>query len=114
MVDENLLEKMHLSSKEMHPSQSEADEFNIPLKDLKNDFPAMVDGTPSALFCEFYQEIDLKDSKTIPLVLEIKEQYISDEIIIDKEKIILDYEPVARIGKSYALLGKKITPPKIL
>ena len=113
MVDEVLLEKMHLSSKEIHSSQSEADEFDIALKDLANGFPPMVDGVPSAFFCEFYQEMDLKGSKTIPLVVEIKEQYISDEIIIDKEKMILDYEPVARVGKSYALLGKKITPPKI-
>jgi flavin reductase (DIM6/NTAB) family NADH-FMN oxidoreductase RutF len=113
VVDEKFLQKMHFSSKEMHSSQSEADEFDIDLKDFANGFPPIVKGVPSAFFCEFYQEIELKGSKTIPLVVEIKEQYISDEIIIDKEKMILDYEPVARVGKSYALLGKKITPPTI-
>jgi flavin reductase (DIM6/NTAB) family NADH-FMN oxidoreductase RutF len=113
MVDEPLLEKMHLSSKELDSSQSEADEFDIALKDMKNTFPPMVDGVASAFFCEFYQEIELKGSKTIPLIVEIKEQYINDKILTDTDRITLDYEPVARVGKSYALLGKKITPPKI-
>jgi flavin reductase (DIM6/NTAB) family NADH-FMN oxidoreductase RutF len=113
MVDETLLEKMHFSSKEMASSQSEAQEFEIALQDVVIDYPPMVEGAPSAFFCNFYQELELKDSKTIPLVVEIKEQYIDDAILSDKEKITLDYEPVARVGKSYALLGKKITPPTI-
>ncbi len=113
MVDEDMLEKMHFSSKEMPSSKSEADEFDIALEDIVDGFPPMIKGVKSAFFCEFYQEMELKNSKTIPLVVEIKEQYICDEIIVDKENMILDYEPVARVGKSYALLGKKITPPKI-
>jgi len=113
MVDEALLEKMHFSSKEMASSQSEAQEFEIALRDVVADYPPMVEGVPSAFFCDFYQELELKDSKTIPLVVEIKEQYIDDSILSDREKITLDYEPVARVGKSYALLGKKITPPTI-
>ena len=113
MVDESLLEKMHFSSKEIHSSQSEADEFDITLRDVVDGFPPMIKGVVSAFFCEFYQEMELKGSKTIPLVVEIKEQYISDDIIVDKEKMILDYEPLARVGKSYALLGKKIPAPKI-
>ena len=113
MVDEALLEKMHFSSKELAQEISEASEFNIATQNVVDRFPPMIKGVKSAFFCEFYQELELKGSKTIPLVVEIKEQYIADEIIIDKEKIILDYEPVARVGKSYALLGKKITPPTI-
>jgi flavin reductase (DIM6/NTAB) family NADH-FMN oxidoreductase RutF len=113
MVDEKLLEKMHFSSKEIDASISEADEFGISTKNIVDGFPPMVDGSPSAFFCELYQEIELKGSKTIPLVVEIKEQFISDEVITDREKITIDYEPLIRVGKSYALLGKKITPPSI-
>jgi flavin reductase (DIM6/NTAB) family NADH-FMN oxidoreductase RutF len=113
MVDEALLEKMHFSSKELAQEISEASEFNIATQNVVDGFPPMIEGVKSAFFCEFYQELELKGSKTIPLVVEIKEQYIADEIIINKEKITLDYEPVARVGKSYALLGKKITPPTI-
>jgi len=113
MVDEKLLEKMHFSSKELHCSKSEAEEFNIATKIIVEGFPPMAEGAPSAFFCEFYQEIELKGSKTIPLVVEIKQQYISDKIIVEGQRLTLDYEPVARVRKSYALLGKKITPPTI-
>ncbi|NPA58923.1 MAG: flavin reductase family protein [Epsilonproteobacteria bacterium] len=113
MVDEEMLEKMHFSSQEIPSSISEAEKFDIKLEDIVDGCTPMIKGVKSAFFCEFYQEIELKGSKTIPLVLEIKQQYIADEIIADKEKIVLDYEPLARVGKSYALLGKKINPPKI-
>jgi len=113
MVDEAHLNQMHFSSKELREEESEASAFDIKTKEVVIGFPPMVQGVPSAFFCEFYQEIELKNSKTIPLVVEIKEQFIDDGILSDKEKITLDYEPVARVGKSYALLGKKITPPII-
>jgi flavin reductase (DIM6/NTAB) family NADH-FMN oxidoreductase RutF len=108
MVDEPLLQKMHSSSQELPSSLSEVEKFGIDLLDVVAGYPPMVSATPSAFFCDFYQELDLKGSKTIPLVVEIKEQYIADEILSDKEKITLNYEPVARVGKSYALLGEKI------
>jgi len=113
MVDEPLLEKMHFSSKELDENLSEAEVFAIETSTINEDFPPMVKDTPSAFFCELHQEIELKDSQTIPLIVEIKHQYIKDEIIVNKEKITLEYEPVARVGKSYALLGKEITPPKL-
>jgi len=113
MVDEELLEKMHFSSKELAQNESEVTLFDIKTTKTLKDFPPMIDGTPSAFFCEFYQELELKNSMTIPLVIEIKEQYINDNIISNKNRITLEYEPVGRVGKSYALLGKKIQPPKI-
>ncbi len=113
MVDEAHLEAMHFSSKELGENESEAVAFDIKTKEVVDGFPPMVTDVPSAFFCKFYQEIDLKGSTTIPLVVEIKAQFIDDKIISDKERIILDYAPIARVGKSYALLGKNITPPTI-
>jgi len=113
MVDEAHLEAMHFSSKELASNESEAAAFSIATKEIVEGFPPMVADVPSAFFCEFYQEIELKGSKTIPLVVEIKAQFIDDAIISNKERITLDYSPVARVGKSYALLGKNITPPTI-
>ncbi|QOP46413.1 flavin reductase family protein [Sulfurimonas paralvinellae] len=113
MVDEEHLESMHFSSKELRKDESEANAFDIKTTKIFEDFPPMVEDVPSAFFCEFYQEIELKGSKTIPLVVEIKQQFIDDEIITNREKITLEYAPVARVGKSYALLGEQITPPKI-
>lgn len=113
MVDESLLEKMHFSSKELADDVSEAELFDIALHRPFEQFPPMVRGTPTAFFCELHQEIDLKGSKTIPLVVEIKQQFIDDTVIVDSERLTLSYAPLARVGKEYALLGKMITPPKI-
>lgn len=113
MVDTGLLEKMHFSSKELDASLSEAEAFDIPLKRLNDDFPPMVEGTPTAFFCDFYQEIELRGSKTIPIVVEIKQQFIDESCINEGENMHIRYAPVARVGKSYAMLGEEIVPPKI-
>jgi len=57
--------------------------------------------------------MDLKGSKTIPVIIEIKYLYIDESIIADKEKMSLELDAIARIGKSYAKLGEKITAPVI-
>jgi flavin reductase (DIM6/NTAB) family NADH-FMN oxidoreductase RutF len=113
MVDESALKKMHYSSKELADDVSEAQLFDIQTTEIKEDFPPIVAKTPAAFFCELKQEINLEGSKTIPLIVEIKAQYIDDAIITDREKLSLNYAPLARVGKSYALLGKEITPPQI-
>ena len=113
MVKPEHLELMHYSSKELSADVSEEKEFHIPTKEVVKNFPPMIEDVPSAFFCEFYQEIDLRGSATIPLIIEIKHQYIADENISDKERLSIDFEPLARVGKSYALLGEEIQPPKI-
>ncbi|MCJ7766738.1 MAG: flavin reductase family protein [Thiovulaceae bacterium] len=113
MVDGKLFEKMHFSSKELDSSVSEAEAFSIPMTRPYGDFPPMAEGTPVAFFCEFYQEIDLKGSKTIPMVVEIRQQFIDDACISDSETVNISYDPVARVGKSYAMLSEEVPPPKI-
>ena len=68
---------------------------------------------PAAYFCTLNQEIDLGGGTTIPLVLNVKEIFIDDRIISDKERLSISFKPVARIGKSYAFLGEKIPAPVI-
>ena len=113
MVATPHLEPMHLSSKELDRSLGEAEHFNIKTKKVFDKFPPMIQDAPIAFFCELYQEIDLADSKTIPLLVEIKHQYIDDICITDKERLSINFEPVARVGKGYALLGEEIEAPKI-
>ena len=110
MVDELNLTKMHQSSQELASQESEAETFNIETKNAVEGFPPMVADVKSAFFCEFLQEVALKGSQTIPLIVEIKQQYIANEIIADKEKLTLEYSPVARVGKSYARIGEDIKP----
>ncbi len=113
MVEEKDLEKMHLSSKGLDKEVSEAEMFNIETVSLKDGYPPMIKGVPSAYFCELNQEIDLGGGLTIPLVLNVKQIFVDDEVIIDKERLTIAFKPVARIGKSYAFLGEDITPPAI-
>lgn len=113
MVLPEHLEAMHLSSKELDSSESEAKRFNIPTERLVASFPPMIKGAPIAFFCELFQEIVLGESKTIPMIIEVKHQYIADSCITDKERMSIDLNPVARVGKQYALLGDEIEAPKI-
>ena len=113
MVDEKNLEKMHFSSKELEKSLSEADEFKIQTQTLFQEFPPMIKDVPCAYFCDFNQEIDLGGGSTIPLVLNVRQIYVADEAIKDENKMTIEFNPIARIAKSYAFLGDEIAPPTI-
>jgi len=113
MVQENDLEKMHLSSKGLDKEVSEAEMFNIETVFLTDGYPPMIKGVPSAYFCELNQEIDLGGGSTIPLVLNVKQIFVDDEVITNKERLTIAFKPVARIGKSYAFLGEDIEAPSI-
>jgi flavin reductase (DIM6/NTAB) family NADH-FMN oxidoreductase RutF len=113
MVEEKDLEKMHFSSKGLDKELSEAEIFDIETVSLVDGYPPMIKGVPSAYVCELNQEIDLGGGSTIPLVLNVKQLFVNDEVITDKERLTISFDPVARIGKSYAFLGKNIDAPKI-
>lgn len=113
IVDEKHFEKMHLSSKGLDASQSELKVFDIPTKKCIEDFPPMPEGINVAFFCEYLQEVELKGSKTVPLILEIKHLYIDNEIISDTEKITLEFSTIGRVGRGYATLNKEIQAPEI-
>ena len=113
MVEEKDLEKMHFSSKALEKNESEAKKFDIVTKILVDDYPPMIEGVPSAYFCDLNQEIDLGGGSTVPIVLNVKEIFIDDRIISDKERLTISFKPVARIGKSYAFLGEDIEAPTI-
>ena len=113
MVDEQSLEKMHFSSKGLDKEISEAELFDIKTTKVFDEYPPAIDGVPCAYFCDFNQEIDLGGGSTIPLVLNVKHIYVKDENITDKERLTIEFNPVARIGKSYAFLGEEIPAPVI-
>ena len=113
MVEEKDLEKMHFSSKGVDKEISEAEIFDIGTVSLLDAYPPMIEGVPSAYFCTLNQEIDLGGGLTIPLVLNVKQIFIDDEVISDKERLSISFKPVARIGKSYAFLGEEIEAPQI-
>lgn len=113
MVQEEDLEKMHLSSKGLIHEESEAQAFNIETIQENRDFPPRIATAPVAYYCELNQEIDLGGSSTIPLVLNVHQIFVNDEVVTDKERLTIAFNPVARIGKSYAFLGEEVDAPKI-
>ena len=113
MVDEKNLQKMHFSSKELDKEMSESEIFDIKTEVIFQNYPPMIQDISCAYFCEFNQEIDLGGGSTIPIVLNVRQIYVKDECITDKERVSIEFSPVARIGKSYAILGDEIAPPKI-
>ena len=114
MVEEKDLEKMHFSSKELDSNISEAEQFNIPTQKLVDGYPPIIEGVVSAYFCDFNQEIDLGGGSTTPIILNVKEIFVDDRAITDKERLTISFNPVARIGKSYAFLGEEVQAPQIL
>ena len=113
IVDEDHFEAMHFSSKSLDASQSEAEVFNIPTQHVIDDFPPMPKGIKIAFFCEYLQEVDLKGSKTIPVIVEIKHLYFDEKIITDKEKMHFDFTSIARVGRGYGKLDEGIKVPEI-
>jgi len=104
---------MHFSSKELEAHVSEAEHFDIPHTTPVEGYPPMIEGAPVAFFCDLYGEVDLGGSKTIPLIVEIKRQYVDDACITGAERLSIGFDPIARIGKSYARIGATVTPPDI-
>lgn len=112
IVDETHFEKMHLSSKGLDASQSELDVFDIPTQQCVEGFPPMPEGIKVAFFCEYLQEVDLKGSKTIPLIVQIKHLYLDNKIISDEKQIGLEFSSIARVGRGYATLDEEIITPE--
>ena len=104
MVDEDYLEAMDNSAEPLEPYLSETEVFNIETTLLIEGYPQMVKGIKAAFFCEYLQEVDIKGSETIPVIVEVKHLYVDDQIVTDKEKMKLRLDVIGRVGKNYARL----------
>jgi flavin reductase (DIM6/NTAB) family NADH-FMN oxidoreductase RutF len=105
------LKELHQSSFSYEYNESEIEKIGIEIKDIKEDYPPIVKGVPTAFFCDFHSTVSL-DGKTIPTIVEIKGQYLDDSIVkLAGERYNIDFEPLARIAREYATLGERITTP---
>ena len=85
MVEEKDLEKMHFSSKGLAKENSEAEIFDIETEEVIEGYPPKIKDVSAAYFCTLNQEIDLEGGLTIPLVLNVKQIFVNDAVITDKE-----------------------------
>jgi len=113
LAQDSQMAALHATSKSLPAEQSETETFGIATRAVEKEYPPMIEGVPVAFFCTLLQEIDLKESKTIPVILRIEKQYLDDNIVKDKERLRLAYEPLARVGAAYAKLGEMMEPPAI-
>jgi flavin reductase (DIM6/NTAB) family NADH-FMN oxidoreductase RutF len=110
IVDPDHLSPMHLSGQSLEPDQSELEHFDIPTHSVLAGYPPMPTGIKAAMFGTYLQEVDLKGSKTIPVIIEIDHLYLDETIITDPEKMKLSLDAVARMGGTYRALGEELKP----
>jgi flavin reductase (DIM6/NTAB) family NADH-FMN oxidoreductase RutF len=109
LIEDENFEKMHFSSTSLDENISEFDEFKIDSITLLKEFPKVPAQVNIAYFCTLFKEIDLS-AKTVPLILKIEDIYVNDKNI-DQNLNILDFDPIARVGKNYAKLSQKLEIP---
>jgi len=91
------------SSKSFEYGVSEADELDIKTKVMKEDFPPMIANSKVAFFCELYEELKIEGSQTIPLIVEVKSQFVDESIMINDA---IEFLPLGRVAKDYVELKK--------
>ena len=107
------LEHLHLSSKELAAHVSEAEHFAIPHRAVLEGYPPMIEEAPVAFFCDLYDEVDLGQSKTVPLIVQVRQQFVDDGCLTDPQRLAISFDPLARMGKGYAGIGEPLVPPDI-
>ncbi len=80
----------------------EIEKFCIETEHMVDGFPPIIRSTQSALFCEFYQQVDIP-GKTVPLILEIKKQYIEEGRLDDRFHVHV--ENVGRAGVRFKAMA---------
>jgi flavin reductase (DIM6/NTAB) family NADH-FMN oxidoreductase RutF len=97
-VNKDNLDDMKNCANELPKEESEVEKFHIEVTEQIENFPPIINSSQSALFCEYYGEIDIP-SDTKPLILEIKKQFIRDDKIDDEMHIDLDN--IGRVGATF-------------
>jgi len=93
LVPIELYEKMDKTGEVLPYGVSEAEEFDIELERIDENFPPIVKGCKRAFLTNLYGTFENDEMATIPFFLKIEKMYIKGE-----------FEPVARVGKGYAKL----------
>lgn len=69
--------------------ESEVEKFQIEVQKVMDEYPPMISSSQSALFCEFYDKVEMP-GKTVPVILELKHQYVEDDRIDAKHHVYVD------------------------
>ncbi|MGK0256432.1 MAG: flavin reductase (DIM6/NTAB) family NADH-FMN oxidoreductase RutF [Arcobacteraceae bacterium] len=94
-VNKDNTNDVKLCSTMLEKDKSEIEEYSIDVQRPLEDFPPMISSTQTALFCDYYQTIDIP-GVTTPVLLEVKKQYIEDGRLDDRSHVHV--ENVGRCG----------------
>ena len=108
------LKDLDNSAIELGFNRSEFSSCKIESKVLDPNYPAVPKSAQIVLFCDYYKEVELDGSATIPVVVAIKNIYVKDCLVKDKEMVKIDlHRPtLARVGASYFELGEELEKPE--
>jgi len=81
--------------------ESEIEKYEIEVKEAKEGYPPMIASCESALFCEYYDTYEIP-SKTTPVILEVKHQFIEDDKINERNHVNIDN--IGRCGVTFKAL----------
>lgn len=68
---------------------SEVEEFGIKTEVVLEDYPPMISSTQTALFCDFYSQVDIPGATT-PVILEVKKQYLEEGRLTERMHVKVD------------------------
>jgi len=112
LAEPAFMEALHRTSAPLEHHESEAVRFDIKTEILWKDFPPAIKGVPVAYACRYKEEIDL-GGKTVPTLVDVEKIWLRDDIVKDTSRLAIDFDPLVRIGKVYATLGRYLEPPSI-
>ncbi|PHR73034.1 MAG: hypothetical protein COA66_04350 [Arcobacter sp.] len=97
-VNKNNVKQAALSATSLGNNESEIEKYEIEVNEVLEDYPPMISSSQSALFCDYYSTVELP-GKTVPIILEIKKQYIQDDRIDERYHINVDN--IGRVGAKF-------------
>lgn len=94
-VNKDNMEDVKLCATMLGKEESEIKEYEIDVQRPLEEYPPMISSSQTALFCDFYQKVELP-GKTTPIILEIKKQYLEDGRL--DERFHVNIENIGRCG----------------
>lgn len=95
------VEQVKKSAMALNKDESEIEKFEIEVNTVLEDFPPMISSSKSALFCEYYDKVSIP-SKTTPIILQIKHQYLEDGSLDERFHVSIDN--IGRCGSKFKAL----------
>ena len=96
-VNKDNVEQVKKCALALDKSESEIEKFEIDTHHVIDGYPPMISSSQSALFCDYYSTVELP-GKTVPIILELKHQFIQDDLIDEKSHVYVD-----NLGRSGAV-----------